>query len=58
MCCIVPCNVMVLVNRYVTRMHSSRMRTVRSSSRLLEGEGVCKGGECLQREVSAQGGVS
>ena len=37
-----------------TRMHSSRMRTVRCSSRLLGG-GVCLGGVCLERWVSAQG---
>ena len=43
------------------RMHSSRMRTVRSSTRLLGGGvsargGVCLGGVCLG--VSARGGVS
>ena len=42
-------------------MHSSRMRTVRCSSHLLGGGGICAGGvfpgECLNRGVSTQGGV-
>ena len=39
------------VGRIKIRMHSSRMRTVRSSSRLLLGGGFCLGG-------SARGGLS
>ena len=42
---------------FQTRMHSSRMRAVRSSGRLSGGGGVCLG-ECLFWGVSAPGGVS
>ena len=39
-------------------MHSSRMRTVRSSSRLLGGGAVSvRGGVCLGGCMSAQGGL-
>ena len=37
-------------------MHSSRMRTVRCSGRLLGGGEVCSGG-CLRRGLCALGGV-
>ena len=58
------------VMKNYTRMHSSGMRTVRNSSRLLGGGGACSGrcllwgvpaprvGECLLWWGSAPGGVS
>ena len=42
----------------ITRMHSSRMRTVRCIGRVEFGWGLCLSGGCLPREVPAQeGGV-
>ena len=39
-------HVWMLSTQWITRMHSSTMRPVRSSDRL-EWEGVCPGGVCL-----------